>query len=66
MRAYRLPAGITAEYSVYIRGQSQVWLVQARNQTEAKRKVVAMPDTPCFTVAELDAQRVVQGVGQTV
>ena len=61
MKASRLPAGITAEYLVWPRGFTYSlmdgWTVQARNQTEAKRKVVAMPNTPALTVAELDAKR---------
>lgn len=56
MKAYRLPAGKTVPYDVWVRKDpKQHWTVQARSQSDAKRIIRNLGHS--FTLYELDAVR---------
>lgn len=56
MKAYRLPPGVTVPYDVWVRrSPTEKWVVKARSQIDAKRKILALGLS--LTVYELDAFR---------
>ena len=56
MKPTRLPAGATAPYEVWVKKEPRRhWTVSARNQVDAKRKVLAWGDE--FNMRDLDAVR---------